>query len=189
MNKKYIKLILAFILSCSIAYLIGQKVVLSLSDKKNEGEAYDLIMHFSDLSLIGQSTADDNPWGSNLTTFEDEEHGTCILMMPGTEISVQYKLQGEETLSWNANIHPWMAKISDGVGLDITVKTVGTDVSGITEQITIVPMDTYEQGSLSLAEFQDTEVQITLSVNNGDNDDSSGDWLVFEKLVLQPEAD
>ena len=189
MNKRYIKLILAFILSCSIAYLIGQKVVLPLSDKKNEVAAYDLIMHFSDLSLIGQSTADDNPWGSNLTTFEDEERGTCILMMPGTAVSAQYRLQGGETLRWNANIHPWMANISDGVGLDITVKTVGTDVPGITEQINIVPMDTYEQGSLSLAEFQDTEVQITLSVNNGDNDDSSGDWLVLDQLVIQPAAD
>lgn len=206
MNKKYIKLILAFILSCSIAYLIGQKVVLPLTDKKNEqneqkeqrdnqqdeqidGEIYDLIRHFSDLSFTGQSVVDDNPWGSNLTTFEDEEHGTCILMVPGTAISVKYRLQGEETLSWNANIHPWMAKISDGVGLDITVKTVGTDVPGITEQIKIVPTDTYEQGSISLAEFQDTEVQITLSVNNGGNDDSSGDWLVFDQLVIQPAAD
>ncbi|MBD5513723.1 MAG: hypothetical protein HDR06_03465 [Lachnospiraceae bacterium] len=207
MNKKYIKLILAFILSCSIAYLIGQKVVLPLTDKKNvqqseqkeqrdnqqdeqiDGEVYDLIRHFPELSLTGQSTVDDNPWDSNLTTFEDEEHGTCILMVPGTAISAQYRLQGEETLSWNANIHPWMAKISDGVGLDITVKTVGTDVPGITEQIKIVPTDTYEQGSISLAEFQDTEVQITLSVNNGDNDDSSGDWLVFDQLVIQPSAD
>lgn len=189
MNKKYTKIILAFILSCSVAYLIGQKIVLPLSDKKNGGEAYDLIMHFSDLSLTGQSIADDNPWGSNLTTFEDEEHGTCILMLPETAISAQYWIQGKETLRWNANIHPWMGKISDGVGLDITVKAVDTDVPEIIKQIKIVPTDTYEQGNISLTEFQDKEVQITLSVNNGDNDDSSGDWLVFDQLAIQPSVD
>lgn len=211
MNKKCIKIILAFIFSCSIAYLIGQKVVLPLTNKKNsqneqqmserkeeignqqdeqiEEKTYDMIAHFSSLSLTGQSVADDNPWGSNLTSFEDEEHGTCILMLPGTEISTRYTLQGEETLSWNANIHPWMAKISDGVGLDITVQAVSTNVPELTEQIKVVPTDIYEQGSLSLAEFQDTEVQITLRVNNGGNDDSSGDWLVFDQLVIQPAVD
>lgn len=207
MNKKYTKIILAFILSCGIAYLIGQKVVLPLTEKKNEqqskqneqrddqqyeqtdGKVYDLIKHFSDLSLTGLSTVDDNPWGSNLTTFEDEERGTCILMVPGTAVSAQYKLEGEETLRWNANIHPWMAKISDGVGLTITVKPVGTDVPELTEQIKITPIDTNGKSSLLLTEFQDTEVQITLSVDNGDNDDSSGDWLVLDQLVIQSAAD
>lgn len=194
MKKKCIKLLLLFVISCSIAYLIGQKAVLPLTEKKSaqndqqseqsNTELYDIIKNFSDLSLRGQSATDDNPWGSNLTTFEDEEHGTCILMTPDTEISVQHTLQGQAMLNWSANIHPWMSGISDGAEFTVTVQEAGADTQGITEKVKIVPADAYEQGSISLAEFQNTKIQVTLSVNNGDNNDSSGDWLVFDRLEI-----
>ena len=216
MNKQLIKIILAFILSCSIAYLIGQKVVLPLTDQKaaekqqdmiesngqqgqqqksqrneedNHTEIYDLIQKFSELTLTGRSAVEDNPWGSNLTTFEDEEYGTCLLMTPGTEISTRYAVQGEETLRWSCNIHPWMAEISDGVNLTIIVCGTDQEEHKITESFQVTATDSYEQDSLSLAEYAGMEIQLTLSADNGDNNDSSGDWLVFDRLVIEPVQD
>lgn len=208
MNKQVIKIALAFVLSCSIAYLIGQKVVLPLTDKKdadqkqemigsngeqderkredNDTATYDLIQNFTDLSITGQRAVDDNPWGSNLTTFEDEGHGTCLLMTPGTEISACYVLQGEETLRWNCNIHPWMAEISDGVHLTITVCGTDQEQPKITESFLVTATDSYKQDSISLAEYAGRKIQVTLSADNGDNNDSSGDWLVFDHLGIEP---
>lgn len=209
MNKQFIKIILAFILSCGIAYLIGQKVVLPITDKKapqnsqekriqnqqqdnqwnevyNNTETYDLIKDFSNLSLNGQSSVNDNPWGSNLTIFEDEMQGTSLLMMPGTEISVRYVVRGEKILSWRCNIHPWMAEISDGVDLTITVCGIDQDEKEMKETFRVTSSDAYEMDSISLSEFQDMDIQVTLSVGNGENNDSSGDWLVFDRLVILP---
>lgn len=211
MNKQIIRIILAFVFSCSIAYLIGQKVVLPLTDKESaenqqeiaklkeqedikqnslQGEedsnakAYDLIEEFSNLTLIGQNAVNDNPWGSNLTVFEDEERGTCLLMTPGTEVSARYWVQEEDTLCWDCGIHPWMAEISDGAELTITVCGIDQDEIRTIESFQITTVDTYEQGSISLTEFVGTEVQLTLSVGNGKNDDSSGDWLIFDQLMI-----
>ena len=211
MNKQIIRIILAFVFSCSIAYLIGQKVVLPLTDKElaenqqeiaglkeqedikrnslqgeedSNAKAYDLIEEFSNLTLIGQNAVDDNPWGSNLTVFEDEERGTCLLMTPGTEVSARYLVQEEDALCWNCGIHPWMAEISDGAELTITVCGIDQDEIRIIESFQITAADTYEQDSISLTEFVGTEVQLTLSVGNGNNDDSSGDWLIFDQLMI-----
>lgn len=207
MNKQVIKIALAFVLSCSMAYLIGQKVVLPLTNRKASDQqqemidsdrmqqqreedsstaTYDLIRNFAELSLTGQCAVDDNPWGSNLTTFEDEEHGTCLLMTPGTEISARYVLQGEETLRWSSNIHPWMAEISDGANLTITVCGTDQEQPKITESFLVTATDSYEQDSISLAEYTGMEIQVTLSVDNGDHGDSSGDWLVFDHLGIEP---
>ena len=211
MNKQIIRIILAFVFSCSIAYLIGQKVVLPLTDKElaenqqeiaglkeqedikrnslqgeedSNAKAYDLIEEFSNLTLIGQNAVDDNPWGSNLTVFEDEERGTCLLMTPGTEVSARYLVQEEDALCWNCGIHPLMAEISDGAELTITVCGIDQDEIRIIESFQITAADTYEQDSISLTEFVGTEVQLTLSVGNGNNDDSSGDWLIFDQLMI-----
>ena len=197
MNRQIIKIVLAFILSCSIAYLIGQNVVLPLTAKngvnaeQREAEqisekTYDLIMDFSGLSLKGQTVTTDNPWGSNLITFEDEEHGTCLLMTPGTEISTEYMVEGQKKLHWSCNIHPWMSGISDGVQLNIEVCGVNTDVKGTTETFLITASDSFQEGEILLSPFQDTEVNVSIGVGNGNYDDSSGDWLVFDQLVIAP---
>lgn len=199
MKKRCIKILLLFIASCSIAYLIGQKIVLPFTiqnaeqsvqgnnqqEEQSHSGLYDLIANFSDLSLTGKNETDDNPWGSNLTVFEDEECGTCILMTPGTEIAVQYFVQEQEKLSWSCNIHPWMAEVSDGVGLTITVNSMDKDFQEISKLYQILPTDTYENMGISLGEFQGSEVRIIFDVDNGDNNDSSGDWLVFKQLVIQ----
>lgn len=211
MSKQVIKIALAFVLSCSMAYLIGQKVVLPLTDKKaaekqqemvesneqqdqqqkaqrngehDNAEIYDLIQNFSNLTITGQKTVEDNPWGSNLTTFEDEELGTCLLMTPGTEISDLYVVQEEEVLCWSCGIHPWMAGVSDGVDLTITVREADQDDQETTVTIPVTSSEVYETGNIPLSEFQGMEIQLTLSVGNGDNNDSSGDWLVFDRLMI-----
>lgn len=216
MSKQVIKIALAFVLSCSMAYLIGQRVVLPLTDKKaaekqqemvesngqqdqqqkdqrsgehDNTEIYDLIRNFSNLTLTGQNAVDDNPWGSNLTTFEDEERGTCLLMTPGTEISTRYAIQKQERLYWSCNIHPWMAGVSDGVDLTVTVREADQGDQGTTVTIPVTSSDVYETGNISLTEYAGKEMQITFSVDNGENNDSSGDWLVFDRLVIEPAQD
>lgn len=211
MSKQVIKIALAFVLSCSMAYLIGQKVVLPLTDKKSaekqqemvesnrrqdqqqrdqwngkddNTETYDLIRNFSKLTLTGQNDVEDNPWGSNLTTFEDEERGTCLLMTPGTEISTRYAVQEQERLYWSCNIHPWMTGVSDGVDLTITVREADRDDQGTKVTIPVTSSEVYETGNISLSEFQGLEVQVTLIVGNGEHNDSSGDWLVFDRLAV-----
>ena len=205
MNKQVTKIALAFVLSCSMAYLIGQKVVLPLTDKKaaekqlemesngqqdhqngehDDTEIYDLIQNFSNLTLTGQDAVEDNPWGSNLTTFEDEERGTCLLMTPGTGISTRYAVQEQERLYWSCNIHPWMTGVSDGVDLTISVHEADQDDQGTTIKIPVTSSDVYETGNVSLSEFQGMEIQITLNVGNGGHNDSSGDWLVFDRLAV-----
>ncbi len=199
MRKRCIKILVLFIASCSIAYLTGQKVVLPLTAQKAEQNIqqnkqqeerpdsgiYDLIANFSELSLTGESETDDNPWGRNLTIFEDEERGTCILMTPGTEIAVQYVVQEQETLTWSCNIHPWMAEVSDGVDLTIIVSSMDKDIQEVSKTYQVVPADIYENDGISLVEFQGSEVRITFVVSNGANNDSSGDWLVFNRLMIQ----
>lgn len=195
MNRQVIKIVLAFILSCSIAYLIGQNVVIPLTSKEDENaerreagqvseETYDLIRDFSNLSLTGQTVTTDNPWGSNLLTFEDEEHGTCLLMTPGTQIATQYLVEGQKMLHWSCNIHPWMSGISDGVELTIEVQGMNADMKGTTETFHVTSTELFQEENISLSEFQGMEVKISISVGNGDYNDSSGDWLMFEQLVI-----
>ena len=79
-----------------------------------------------------------------------------------------------------------MAEISDGANLTITVCGTDQEQPKITESFLVTATDSYEQDSISLAEYTGMEIQVTLSVDNGDHGDSSGDWLVFDHLGIEP---
>ena len=66
----------------------------------------------------GNQKTDDTPWGMTAGWFEMEEEGSCILLLPDTNVT--FDLTGiADEISFCYQIHPWVKESSDGVGLII----------------------------------------------------------------------
>ena len=136
---KYNKLIIilsSFFLSCAVAYMIGQNVVLPLTQQNgtkidNENVVrqieFDFVENFDQLTFEGKRevSKDDNPWGSTIAKIEDDTMGTSIMMVQGTGMSTEYHVDGIESIRWRYNIHPWVTELSDGMSLYVRVYADG----------------------------------------------------------------
>lgn len=189
--KKWVVILSCFIISCTTAYLIGQFVVVPLTQKddiQNNDEIikYRFVDNFEDLSFEGKKDVDtsENPWGSTVAKIEVEDVGTSIMMSQGTGMSTKYHADGNESIQWNYSIHPWVSEYSDGMSLYIRVYADDKENARLRRSYIIKPDDEYISVSLSLSEFADEDITISFSVDNGGNGDSAGDWLVLNDLNI-----
>lgn len=189
----------SFFLSCVAAYMIGQNVVLPLTQKNNTGaEAnnderapekieFSFVEHFDELTFEGKKevSKDDNPWGSTVAKIEDDTMGTSIMMVQGTGMSMDYHVNGSESIEWRYNIHPWVTELSDGMSLYVRVYADGDFTNPRMRRSYVVSPDTdFHEIELPLDEFQDRDIRIKFSTDNGGYGDDAGDWLVLSRLNI-----
>lgn len=185
-SNKFVVIFICFILSCLVAYAVGQKVVLPLTHK---GDAdvkteYSFVDHFDSLSFENKREVNttDIPWGSTIARIQDEEAGPSIMMVQGTGLQTEYHVKENESIQWNYAIHPWVSQYSDGMTLYVRVYAVGNENAGLRRSYIVKPGDEYTSVDLSLNEFANQDVMISFAVDDGGNGDAAGDWLVLRKL-------
>lgn len=199
-HKKAMILLISFFLSCTTAYTIGQKIVLPLTQKEdtenvNEYDGnglragnieYSFTDNFDQLTFKGKKTVDtdENPWGSTIAKIEDDNFGTSIMMVQGTGMSAEYHVNGNESVQWYYNLHPWVAESSDGMSLYVRIYVDGEQSPQMRRSYIVSPEDLQKPIELSLKEFEDEDIRIELSTDNGGNNDSAGDWLVLSKMNI-----
>lgn len=196
---KYNKLIIilsSFFLSCAVAYMIGQNVVLPLTQQNgteidNENVVrqieFDFVENFDQLTFEGKRevSKDDNPWGSTVAKIEDDTMGTSIMMVQGTGMSTEYHVDGIESIRWRYNIHPWVTELSDGMSLYVRVYADGDfENPRIRRSYSVSPDMDYSEMELSLEEFQNQNIKIEFATDNGGYGDDAGDWLILNGLNI-----
>lgn len=195
-HKKLAIILSSFFVSCAVAYMIGQNVVLPLTQRNDTGIdngqvakqiKFNFVENFDKLTFQGKRevSKDDNPWGSTVAKIEDDTMGTSIMMVQGTGISMNYHVNGIESLQWCYNLHPWVAELSDGMSLYVRVYADGDFEKPKVRRSYLVSPDTdYNEIELSLEEFQDRDIRIEFSTDNGGYGDDAGDWLVLSRLNI-----
>lgn len=199
-HKRLMMLLLSFFLSCTGAYAIGQKVVVPLTQRENADNAneidddglrtgdieYSFIDNFEHLIFAGKKTVDTdaNPWGSTVAKIEDDYDGTSIMMEQGTGISANYHVNGNECVQWYYKLHPWVAESSDGMSLYVRIYVDGEQIPRMRRSYTVTAEDIQKSVELPLNEFENQDIKIELSTDNGGNGDSAGDWLVLSKMNI-----
>lgn len=187
-SNKLVVILISFILSCSAAYAVGQKVVLPLSHKSvadtDVKTEYSFADHFDSLTFENKKEVDtvDIPWGSTVARIQDEEAGPSIMMVQGTGLRAEYHVKENESIRWDYAIHPWVSENSDGMTLYVRVYAAGNENAGLRRSYIVKPDDGYTSVVLPLNEFTDQDVTIYFSADNGGNGDDAGDWLVLSKL-------
>ncbi len=191
-SKKIVTIVISFILSCTVAYVIGQKVVLPLSHS-HKGDTnvsvkteFSFVDNFDNLLFEGKREVDtsDNPWGSTIAKIQDDEVGSSIMMVQDTELAAKYHVKENESIEWSYNIHPWVSESSDGMSLYVRVYVAGDKNAKLRRSYIVKPNDKYISASLSLSEFANQDVTISFSTDNGGNGDAAGDWLVLSKMNI-----
>lgn len=199
-HKKLMILLLSFFLSCTAAYTIGQKIVVPLTQKEdadsvNEIDAdslrigdikYSFTDNFDQLTFEGRKTVgtDENPWGSTVAKIEDDDVGTSIMMVQGTGMSTDYHVNGNESVQWYYKIHPWVAEFSDGMSLYVRIYVNGEQTPRMRRSYIVTAEDIQKSVELPLNEFENQDIKIEFSTDNGGNGDSAGDWLVLSKMNI-----
>lgn len=197
-SKKFIAILASFLLSCTAAYLIGQNVVLPLTQKddtsvkeSNDGLRsgtieFSFTDSFDTLSFTGKRVVDTSsiPWGNTIAKIEDDTVGTSIMMVQGTGLSVDYHVVGNESVHFFSNIHPWVSESSDGMSLYLRVYENDNEIPSIRRTYIIQPEDEQIEIELPLNEFEGQDIRLSFFADNGGNGDSSGDWLVLSEFNI-----
>ncbi len=84
---------------------------------------------------------------------------------------------GEEKVSFEYQLHPWVKESSDGAGLLIKLLDENGDV--LFEDSLQVSMDaSWTNYEVSLEEYSGA-VSVGIYCNNGENGDDSADWVIL----------
>lgn len=166
MKKKIMILLILICISCCIIGLV-------ISNQNYQIENWEGCY----ITFEGNHEVADNPWGVNAGIVEDDDIGKCVLLTPGTGFTIE-NINDKEFLL-QTKLHPWAASSSDGVTLDISL--MGSNDELINEYfVDIDSNDSWLDLSLDIEDINNLS-KIKVICDNGKNDDSSWDWLVFRK--------
>ena len=210
-HKKAVLIAISFCISCAVAYGIGQGVVVPMTEKNQEKAeitenvdsndgvtennkegndsgkaAFCFADEFDTLDFQGKKevSTSDNPWGSTIAKIEEDTLGTSIMMTPNTYMTASYHVSDKEVLQWNYGIHPWVRENSDGLTMHIRIYTTDMENAEFSKDYKVDTRTDYQSERLPLEQFKGQDIKITFSVGNGENNDSSGDWLVLNELCV-----
>ena len=127
----------------------------------------------------GNQKTDDTPWGITAGWFEMEGEGSCILLLPDTNVT--FDLTGiADEISFCYQIHPWVKESSDGVGLTIDLYDEENCIIEKTE-LKIGNKDDWMEYKVDLKKYA-AATGLKLSCDEGENKDDTCDWLII-KLI------
>ena len=129
------------------------------------------------LSFENSSETTDNPWGITSGLIDVDDVGNCILLTPNTSFTIK-DLTSESVISLEAEIHPWVAESSDGVGIDVWIMDENGEILK-TDEISIDSGATWSSVKYSIGDVANA-TQIRFLCNNGKADDDSCDWVIFK---------
>ena len=175
-SKKLIVIFASFILSCTFAYVIGQKFVVPLRHKEVVDENIKTADSFVNLSFEGSQETFDNPWNTTAGWIDTEEDGRCIFLTPNT--AVFFEITGAETLVFDYELHPWVKENSDGAGILLWVMDE-EDTILYQEEIFVDAKDSWKRVELDLRPYKSVG-RIKMLCNNGKNEDDNGDWVLVK---------
>lgn len=208
--KKIYTIGIAFILSLSCCWYIGQKISDHSEQKEQQHETASNIESevSTDISENVETEASATNEGNQISVLSNE----AILDMVEYEGSVEttdnpygytagnillndtdncilltpntgahIKIEGKiQELSFHYQIHPWVKDLSDGLGIVIWIMDENDEI------LDTIEIDVPKEGdeldkSLDLSEH-DNASKFKIMCNNGKNNDDSGDWLVISNI-------
>ncbi len=195
--KKSVKLVIAAIASLSLCWFVGQQIkMVNLQPEEEaqmspelpaETENTDVLAQYSlfdDIDFEGAREIADNPWGSTAGLYEMEDMGQCIFLTPNTSVLLN-GLTEDSQLILQYKIHPWVSENSDGAGIIVHVLS-DDEIVLYENQFLISNTAEWQLLELDLKEYTDAEM-VRISVNNGNNGDDSGDWVIIREENSQNE--
>lgn len=172
MNKKIVAVLLcismALVSACGIGF-----------GKDEEEQEIKRAIEWEDYSIEieGSKKTKDNPWGYTAGKIEDSDIGNCILLMPNTSLKIK-EIEKYEVVSFQAELHPWVAESSDGAGIDICVMNSNGDILK-EDSIEIAKEDSWVDIQYVLSDIEGAS-QIIFSCNNGEKNDDICDWVIIK---------
>ena len=106
------------------------------------------------------------------------------MMTPNTYMTASYHVSGKEVLQLNYGIHPCVRENSDCLTMHIRIYTTDMENAEFSKDYKVDTRTDYQSERLPLEQFKGQDIKITFSVGNGENNDSSGDWLVLNELCV-----
>lgn len=175
--KKFGIIIFGSILFLLVCYGVGRLLHKSIPqpDEYNYWEECRLVFDHS-------SGTSDNPWGITAGFIETENDGNCLLLTPGTSVSVS-SIHEESTMasfSFESTIHPWVAKDSDGA--TVTIRIISEE-GEYQEEFAIDSNETWKQFDVDLSSYHNVS-SIELLCDCGPKDDESCDWVLIKKVLF-----
>ena len=136
------------------------------------------------IQFEGNEATQDNPWGITAGIIDTPEDGRCMLLTPGTGVTIG-DFRGEE-LELDIHIHPWVSETSDGAALGVTyLDARGKAVS---------------QGTLSVESDQRLEYVVDMKLHpkaasvrleqiDWDNHGVDNDWIIIDSPPVESEPE
>ena len=140
----------------------------ALASEMQEWEGYQI-------SIENIQAVNDNPWGYNAGIIEIDDGDNCIFLTPDTYVTF-YQIN-DSKVSFDLEIHPWVAELSDGAGILIWLMDEEDHICS-QETFFIDNSSNWKSLEIDLASFP-TVSRIRLLCNNGVNNNNDGDWVVI----------
>lgn len=129
-----------------------------------------------EITFEGAHPVDDNPWKFNAGIIKDL--GDSLLLTPNTSV-ILLKYPPDQTIQLKCQIFPQVADISDGGGVIIQILDASDNV--IDQKECFIPPDKeWHDIEIPVKDFPNAD-KIKLLCNNGTNNNSDADWLIFRQ--------
>lgn len=167
------KLLLIVLMAFSLAVpCVNAEAVASEVDQAVQKQTWqDCTVQFD-----GVKTTEDTPWGFNAGIIDSDEQSQWILLNPNTSVLI-YDAKDDMQSSLYARVHPWVAELSDGVGILVWYMD-DEDNTVYQQEISVDNSDKWKPLNLDSDHFSEA-ASIKLLCNNGINNDDTGDWLII----------
>lgn len=194
MIKKYknsLIIFVAFILSIVVSFGIGQIIPKVVSHTQSNEEVdlthledkYVFWDNYEEIVVFGNSSTNENPWGSTIAKIEDEKVGKAIFMTPETGMETQIKVPENGVLYFEYNLYSEVGVKSDGAKLCLEITDLdGTEV--INREYNIALNEDFLSDSIDLKEYINQNIKIKFTCSNDKSNNSDCDWVILKNAKL-----